>query len=212
MMKLVFDVRVAGSRLEQVPRCFYEFVTIYNNSRYDFTIFKGNSRDTIDIIGACPAYTILTFPHEKITDSVNIVWEGAASPIVERCKIFFTEENMALVGEFRPPAVAAEATIQMVRENFGTTFFRGVIAVGTLFTAARAIDIRAMYLANTLATAATVTIVHRRSGVGDVVLVPGISIAGNSTVALGYIPLATGDSIVATAVTGTVHGSIYGVI
>lgn len=211
MMKLVFDVRVAGSRLEQVPRCFYEFVTIYNNSRYDFTIFKGNSRDTIDIIGACPAYTILTFPHEKITDSVNIVWEGAASPIVERCKIFFTEENMALVGEFRPPAVAAVATIQMVRENFGTTFFRGVIAVGTLFTATTICDVKSFYVTNTLNTAATVTLVHRRPGVADVSIVHGLSIAGNFTYAIGYIALEAGDSIVATAVTGTVHSLMYGV-
>lgn len=137
MMKLVFDVRVAGARLEQVPRCFYEFVTVYNNSQYDFSLFKGNSRETADIIGACPAYTILTFPHEKITDSVNIVWDGPASLLVERCKIFFTVDNLALVGQFRPPQAAPSTAPALVRalESWAVS---GESAVNSALTISRA--------------------------------------------------------------------------
>ena len=210
-MRVVVDAAAPSSRAIGIPANVYNFVTVFNNSRFDFSLSRGLVFNPLDIIGNCPAYTLLTFPFDREVSNLLIRWDGSAGAS-ERCLIFLTDDNLGLVGQFRPPVIAAVETVQIVRENFGQRFFGGVVEVGTLFTAARATDIRAMYLANTLATAATVTIVHRRSGVGDVALVSEISIAGNSTVSLGYIPLATGDSIVATAVTGTVHGSIYGVI
>lgn len=127
MFKAIFDVGQSGSRIEQVPKCFYNFVTIYNNTRFDFTIFQGNSNNVRDIIGACPAYTTLTFPHDKLTDIVNIVWSGGGGVVtvgLERCKIFFTEENLGLLGQFRAPEAAPVVApiITPVRDVLWPTF------------------------------------------------------------------------------------------
>jgi len=207
MVRLFFDVNRTGSRLEQVPRCFYDYVTVYNNTRYDFTLFKGLSTSVTDIIGACPAYTLITFPHDKLTDTVNFVWEGDTSPLNERCKIFFTEENLALVGEFRPPQISPIPPPVPTPQD--RRLFAGLVSTGTILTATSKIIIRAIYIANTAATASNITMSHRRSGI-DTTLLPNISIPNNHTQGLGYFVLEAGDSIFVNAFTGTFNISIYG--
>jgi len=209
-MRIVVDATAGASRAVGIPARIYRFVTIFNNSRFDFSLSRGIVFNPLDIIGNCPAYTLLTFPFDQETSDLFIRWDGTTGAN-ERALIFLTDDNLGLVGQFRPPSIAPAHTIQMVRENFGTTFFRGVIAVGTLFTATTICDVKSFYVTNTLDTAATVTLVHRRPGVADVSIVHRLSIAGNFTYAIGYIALEAGDSIVATAVTGTVHVLMYGV-
>ena len=57
------------------------------------------------------------------------MWEGDTSPLNERCKIFFTEENLGLVGEFRPPQLVRQNVVPriknlqhtMIRHNISTS-------------------------------------------------------------------------------------------
>ena len=208
MMRLVFDVGRSGNRVEQVPKCHYDFVTIYNNTRFDFTLFSGNSVLTRDIIGACPAYTILTFPHDKLADYVNFVWVGGAGIVTienERCKIFFTSENMGLVGEFRPPEISAVSMPQSPQTIFaGTAAIMAVVSAQT-----RKVIIQAIYIGNTLGTAGAITLVHRVSGVNRNILT-GSAVAANTTLSLGYMVIMPGDELLITAVTGTMTFLVYG--
>lgn len=208
---VILDVNAPSSRVTAFPSDLYGFVTIFNNTRFDFILIKGVVDNPLEIIGACPAYTLLTFPIDRSISNVFIRWDGTAG-ITERCKIFFTEENLGLVGQFRPPAISPAQTVQIVRENFGTRLFAGVLTASVIFTADRSTDIKSFYLTNTLTTAGTVTIVHRRPGFTDINLVSGLSISGNMTFSLGYISLLAGDSFVVTNVTGTIHGLIYGAV
>lgn len=209
-MRIVIDANVAHSRTVEIPVGIYSFATIFNNSRFDFSLSRGSVFNPLDIIGNCPAYSLLTFPFDQETSHLFIRWDGTTGSS-ERCFIFLTDDNLGLVGQFRPPAIAAAQTIQVVRENFGETLYRGVIAAETLFTAARRLDVKASYLTNTLTTAGAVTLVHRRPGLADISLLHGLSIGGNMTYALGFVAMESGDSLVVTAVTGTIHGLIYGV-
>lgn len=100
---VILDVNAPSSRVTTFPSDLYGFVTIFNNTRFDFILIKGVVDNPLEIIGACPAYTLLTFPIDGSISNVFIRWNGTAG-ITERCKIFFTEENLGLVGQFRPPA------------------------------------------------------------------------------------------------------------
>lgn len=106
MLNFVLDMDRAGSRLEKIVKCQYDYITIYNNSRFDISLFRGNSLRNEDLVGACPAYSILTFPFDSAIEVLNFRWEGEQliPTTFERCKIFLTNENLGLVGEFRPPA------------------------------------------------------------------------------------------------------------
>ncbi len=199
---VILDVNAPSSRVTAFPSDLYGFVTIFNNTRFDFTLIKGVVDNPLEIIGACPTYTLLTFPIDRSISNVFIRWDGTAG-ITDRCKIFFTEENLGLVGQFRPPVVHA-TEIAPDRMLFG-----GVAVVGVLASATQKIILRALYISNTQATAGTITIMHRRGGV-DVALVSGASIPGNSTQALGYLVLAAGDRIQVPGVTGSLHVLAYG--
>ena len=215
MMKLVFDIGRVDNRVEQVPKCHYDFVTIYNNTRFDFVLYSGNSILTRDIIGACPAYTILTFPHDKLVDYVNFVWSGGAGIVTaenERCKIFFTAENMGLVGEFRPPEVSVVAPPPQPAVPVPQTIFAGIAAVMTVIPAqTRRVIIQAIYIGNTLATGGTITLVHRVAGSNRNILT-GSAVAANTTLSLGYMVINPGDELLITAVTGTITFLVYGEI
>ena len=207
MVRMFFDVNRTGSRIERIPRGFYNYITIYNNTRYDFTMFKGFSTSISDLIGACPAYTLITIPHDDLSDTVNFVWEGDTSPTNERCKIFFTEYNLGLVGEFRPPQISPLPP--PVSASSDRRLFGGVVATGNIIIAATRFTIRSLYLANNTATAASITLSHRQNLI-DTVLLPTISIPANSVLSLGFIALESGESLFVNNFTGIINLSIYG--
>lgn len=204
MMKLLFDVGESSARSESVPRCFYEFVTILNNTRFDFSLYKGNSSLVKDIIGNCPAYTILTFPYDKLTDIVNFVWEGGGggSSDNERCQIFFSADNLGLVGQFRPPEKSPNVMP-------GKTLFAGNAASGDIISCSNKIVIDSLYLTNRDAADSTLTISHIRGGVSSTI-VSNLKIPANSTYALGYFSLNSGDKLNVSSVTGNITINVYG--
>lgn len=207
MIRFVFDVNEAGARLEQVPRCFYNFVTIYNNSKFDFTLFKGNSVSIADIIGACPAYTILTFPHDKLTDIVNFRWDGTPGTFAERCKIFFSEENMGLVGEFRVPQIITAAGETVIEERI---LFASNTPSGILLTASNKIRVDSMFFTNSGTTEARITLAHNMAGV-NLWLLNTHPLGVGMTGSLSNLVLETGHFLNLTALVGIVTIIIYGV-
>ena len=198
---VILDVNAPSSRVTTFPSDLYGFVTIFNNTRFDFILIKGVVDNPLEIIGACPAYTLLTFPIDRSISNVFIRWGGTAG-ITERCKIFFTEENLGLVGQFRPPALVLGTTPDRI-------IFNGVASVTTLVTATQKIIIRSIYIVNTAVTASTITIAHRISGTNRDI-VSNISIPANTTHALGYLVLMPNNDLRITAFTGTINILIYG--
>lgn len=200
MLKYTFDINANGNRLERIPKCHYNYVTVYNNTRFDFNLHSGLAADVRNLIGNCPPYTIITFPIDKFTDQINFVWasSGPALTINERCQIFLTEENLQLVGQFRPPLLGEARDI-----------FNGNASVATLVTASRKISISAMYFANRDGANSTITFSFRRGGV-DTHLLSNLAIPANSTLALGVFELLQGDSLVVNAVTGNISIIIVG--
>lgn len=103
MFKSVINANKQGNTLLDVPKCMYNYVTIFNDTHFDFTLYKGYTEDEEEIIGSCPAYTMLTFPLDKSADSINVVWRGSSRTDFEKCMVFFTEDNLAISSTFNPP-------------------------------------------------------------------------------------------------------------
>lgn len=101
MLKLTFDMNGDGSRLERTPSGLYKYITIYNMSRFVFTMFKGNTTLAGETIAICSAYTMVTIPIEGYIDVINFTWSGSVGT-PERCIIYMTDTNLNLVGQFRP--------------------------------------------------------------------------------------------------------------
>ena len=103
MFRSIINTNKEGNRLLDVPKCVYNYITIFNDTHFDFTLYKGYTEDEEEIIGSCPAYTMLTFPIDKSADTINIVWRGSARKDFEKCMMFFTEDNLGISSTFNPP-------------------------------------------------------------------------------------------------------------
>lgn len=113
MLELVFDMSTSGTRVERLPKNIYSYLTVYNNSRFDMRIYRGNTTNQFELLGACPAYTLISFPFERTIDYVRFAWEGVDG-INERAKIYLTENNLGLVGQFRPPTTTINQFVDNV--------------------------------------------------------------------------------------------------
>jgi len=206
-MRLLFDVNDVGSRIEKIPKCQYNFVTVFNNSRFDFTLFAGNSVSVENIVGNCPAYTILTFPHEKLVDSINFVWGGGGGVGFERCKIFFTEENLGLVGQFRIPEDSP--VNELDRELFSR---RLVVGESVNLLATRKTVIKAGYICNRSGINGVFSLTIR-SRFGDTRLLSSTTITANSSLSIGFLVLGRGDRLIlsTSALNVNFDVSIHGV-
>jgi len=202
-IKIIIDASNSSNRLETIPAGLYNFVTLYNNTRFDFILYDGNIRNPLNIIGHSPPYTLITFPFDASTTNLFIEWTGTAGS-VERCKIFVTHDNLNLGLPFRPPSISP-AAVQPGRRIFG-----GVATATTIFTVTTLITVKSIYLVNVSAAAAIIRMSHRRAGV-DIRLLFDLSIAVNSTLSLGPMVFEAGDSLIINSVTaGAVEMSIYG--
>ncbi|MBT9145245.1 MAG: hypothetical protein DDT42_01115 [candidate division WS2 bacterium] len=106
MMKFNFDVTVSGNRLIEIPICHYDYVNITNNTGFDFSLFNGNSNQIIDLIGFIPPYTVLSLPHSKLVNTVNVVWNGLSTFTSQRCSLYYTIDSLGWGGNLNPPALA----------------------------------------------------------------------------------------------------------
>ncbi|HSW57605.1 MAG TPA: hypothetical protein VLH15_04335 [Dehalococcoidales bacterium] len=200
-MRILLDVRDAGKRTEEVPPGMYRFVTIFNNSRMDFTVYRGNVADSLQIIGSCPAYTLITFPFDGHVSNLLIEWIGP-SGTTERCIVFLAAENFSLVGQFRhPQAITAgvEERVLVSRQA----------SVGNLLQAASRILINAMFFINNDGTEARITLAHH-IGATPHLLLPNISIPGNNAGSLSQVVLDAGQSLNISAFTGNITILGYG--
>lgn len=208
---LVRNLTLSGTRSEHTVRVstIYQFVTVFNHSDHAIIVFPENLTNEREKHYRVPPRIYLTLPLfgagtvESCQREVvyTIVSEGSSIP-ASVITLSFTEVNNNVNMPF--PDLSVPAPFPPTR------FFGGVLTNAVLLLATRNITINAIYLNNTLATAGTVTLTHRRPGVADVNLVTGLAIAGNVTYALGFIALAAEDSLVASGVTGTIHCSVYG--
>ena len=71
-MRVVVDAAATSSRAIGIPANVYNFVTVFNNSRFDFSLSRGLVFNPLDIIGNCPAYTLLTFPFDREVSNLLI--------------------------------------------------------------------------------------------------------------------------------------------
>lgn len=218
-------VRMTGSGGFQnidVPSHFmdeYQFVTLINLTDNHMLLFpKGVTvRIPGNEIVALAQYSSITLPISPdmklglVATWINVL--GTRPTEIKLGKVIFSIENLNQNASYSPSFTSRGENINVsITPATSNRFFGGILTNAVLFTATRNVTINSFYLCNTLTTAATITISHRRPTLADVALVSVLSIAGNMTYSLGFIALQTGDSIVASAVTGTIHGSIYGVM
>lgn len=210
MLRVLIDTNVDGDRLVNIPKCRYEFISIQNNTRFDINFYRGRSFDSHDLIGSCPSYTIMTFSHDKMADFVNIVWKGGAPGDSERALIWFSEENLGWVGNFRPPVIPVIGSLEPQEK---TLFSKPISITENLIVGEpkKKKVINSIYMTNTTAVDAVITINHVRGAI-TTPIVSGLVIPPNSTYALGYIVILEGETLNVSSVTaGAVALSIFGV-
>lgn len=210
MFRVLIDTMIEGDRLVEIPKCRYEFISVQNNTRFDINFYKGRSFDSHDLIGSCPSYTIMTFSHDKMADFVNIVWKGGAPGQSERALIWFSEENLGWVGNFRPPIVPVVGGLEPQEK---TLFSKPVVSVENLVVGEHKKKkiIKSIYMTNTTIADAVITINHMRGAI-ITPIVSGLVIPPNSTYALGYFVILNGEVLnISSVTTGAVALSIYGV-
>lgn len=203
MIRLTVDRTDAGIQELVLPECQYTHVLVINNSAHHL-ILSTNRHLTLDgLVGECPAYSVLSFPLPAVLQTVYVSRSGGAFA-GERGHLYFLTHDPGMVGQFRPPPDRPDRTLP------GRRVYGGVPTAGTvLVTASTKVVLHGIYLTNRLATAGTLTLMHRVAGV-DTPLVEGVSIPGNSMFAIGYVVLGPGDNLLVTAVTGTIAVSLYG--
>ena len=84
-MRVVVDAAAPSSRAIGIPANVYNFVTVFNNSRFDFSLSRGLVLNPLDIIGNCPAYTLLTFPFDREASDLHIRWDGGWISVLSVC-------------------------------------------------------------------------------------------------------------------------------
>ena len=204
--KIVVDANSPGTRNEIISRGLYQFTTILNNTQFDFNIYRGNTNDRLEILGNCPAFTIITFPFDINTGNVFIEWLGTTTTNIQRCIIYLTNENLGLVSQFKAPQVQPVATPTAAQDRL---VFGGNVVIGNIVTAQSRIVIRTMYISNNTTNPATITLAHNRNAV-NIPILPGISIPANSVVSTALIALEMNDILTVVNVTGSLTILIYG--
>ncbi len=144
MIKHNFDVTVSGSRIIDIPICQYEFVNIVNNTSFPFALYNSNSTALVDLIGFVPPSTVISLPHPKTVNLVNVVWVGTTVTIPQRCSIYYTNESLGWGSNLNPLGLGVPAAIlkpstrpliinEMLFLGFENTIPLGVVTRFTCF-------------------------------------------------------------------------------
>jgi len=208
-LKIIVDAWEIGRRREFIPVGVYQFVTIFNNTRFDFNLFRGESVAIWDSLGFCPSYSLLTFPFDSSVQSLMIEWSGITgvpAGNTQRCMIFLTEKNLGVEGQFRLPQSERGVIVP------DRILYSGILSANntTLFAASQKIIVRAAYFANTDELFdARITLVQVINAISRTIL-HRVNIPLSSTLSLGHLVFETNNVFILTEITGQVTCLIYG--
>ena len=100
--------------------------------------------DRLEVLGNCPAHTIITFPFDINAGNILIEWLGIATTNIQRCIIFLTNNNLGLVSQFKAPQVQPLPTPTTAQDRL---IFGGNVVVGNIVTSLSRIIIKSIYIA-----------------------------------------------------------------